>query len=52
MSAVPVPGEPISIVGYPDPHVLRPPGSGSISQRYGSQSGSFTFRTDVLCGLK
>ncbi len=25
----------------PDPHVFRPPGSGSTSQRYGSGSGSF-----------
>jgi hypothetical protein len=25
----------------PDPHVFGPPGSGSISQRYGSGSGSF-----------
>jgi hypothetical protein len=25
----------------PDPHVLRPSGSGSISQRHGSGSGSF-----------
>jgi hypothetical protein len=24
----------------PDPHVFGPPGSGSISQRYGSRSGS------------
>ncbi len=26
-----------------DPHVLGPPGSGSISLRYGSGSGSFPF---------
>ena len=25
----------------PDPHVFGPPGSGSISQRYGSGSGFF-----------
>jgi hypothetical protein len=25
----------------PDPHVFEPPGSGSISQRYGFGSGSF-----------
>jgi hypothetical protein len=25
----------------PDPHVFGPPGSGSISQRYGSGSGYF-----------
>ncbi len=28
-------------VADPDPHVFGPPGSGSISQRYGSGSGSF-----------
>jgi hypothetical protein len=28
-------------VADPDPHVFGPPGSGSISQRYGSESGSF-----------
>ncbi len=27
----------------PDPHVLGHPGSGSISQRYGSGSGSFYY---------
>jgi hypothetical protein len=27
----------------PDPHVFGPPGSGSISQRYGSGSGSGSF---------
>ncbi len=27
----------------PDPHVFGPPGSGSISQRYGSGSGSESF---------
>ncbi len=26
----------------PDPHVFGPPGSGSIIQRYGSGSGSFS----------
>ncbi len=37
-----------------DPHVFGPPGSGSISQRYGSESGSgsFPFLIDVLSGLK
>ncbi len=40
-------------VGDPDPHVFGPPGSGSISQRYGSGSGygSFPF-LNVLSGLK
>ncbi len=33
-----------------DPHVFGPPGSGSISQRYGS--GSFSFLVNVLSGLK
>ncbi len=28
-------------IADPDPHVFGPPGSGSISQRYGSESGSF-----------
>jgi hypothetical protein len=37
-------------VGDPDPHVFRPPGSGSIRQRYGS--GSFPFLIKVLRGLK
>jgi hypothetical protein len=38
----------------PDPHVLGPPGSGSISQRggSGSGSGSFLFLINVLSGLK
>jgi hypothetical protein len=27
----------------PDPHVFGPPGSGSVSQRYGSGSGSGSF---------
>ncbi len=39
-----------SSVGDPDPHVFGPPGSGSISQRYGS--GSFSFLIKVLSGLK
>jgi hypothetical protein len=30
-----------SSVADPDPRVFGPPGSGSISQRYGSGSGSF-----------
>jgi hypothetical protein len=46
-------------VGDPDPepdpqdsHVFGPPGSGSISQRYwsGSGSGSFPFLINVLSG--
>ncbi len=36
----------------PDPHVFRPPGSGFISQRYRSGSGSFPCLKDVLSGLK
>ncbi len=39
-------------VGDPYPHVFGPPGAGSISQRYGSGSGSFPFLIDVLSGLK
>jgi hypothetical protein len=46
--------KPISQYGDPDPHVFGPPGSGSISQRYGygSSSGSFFFLINVLSGLK
>ena len=33
-----------SSVGDPDPQVFGPPGSGSISQRYGSGSGSGSCR--------
>jgi hypothetical protein len=40
----------ILVFGDPDPHVFRPPGSGSISQRCGS--GSFSFLINVLSGLK
>ncbi len=41
----PDPGDPKTSVvdpnpDPPDPHVFGPPGSGSISQRYGSGSGS------------
>jgi hypothetical protein len=32
-----------SVPDPPDPHVFRPPGSGSTSQRYGSGSGSGSF---------
>jgi hypothetical protein len=39
-------------VGDPDPHVFGPPGSGSISQRYGSGFGSFPFLIKVLSELK
>ncbi len=40
-------------VGDPDDsHVLGPPGSGSVIQKYGSGSGSFTFLIKVLSGLK
>jgi hypothetical protein len=37
-----------------DPHVFGPPGSifRSISQRYGSSSGSFPFLIKVSSGLK
>ncbi len=37
----------------PDPHVFGPPGSGSISQRYGSGSGSGSFyhQANCLAGL-
>ncbi len=35
-----------------DPHVFGPHGSGSISQRYGSGSGSSLFLINVLSGLK
>ncbi len=40
---------PNASVGDPDPHVFRPPGYGSISQRYGS--GSFPFLIKVLSRL-
>jgi hypothetical protein len=36
----------------PDPHVLGPPGFESISQMYGSGSGSVPFLIKVLSGLK
>jgi hypothetical protein len=39
-------------VGDPDPHVIGPPESGSISQRYGSGIGCFPFLIKVLSGLK
>jgi hypothetical protein len=41
-------------VGDPDMQVFGPPGSGSISQRYGSGlgSGSFPFLIKVFSGLK
>jgi hypothetical protein len=32
----------------PDPHVLGPPGSGSISQRYGSGSGSIYHQAKIV----
>jgi hypothetical protein len=43
-----------SSVGDPDPHVLRPPRSGSISQRYGTGFGSesFPFLLKMLSGTK
>jgi hypothetical protein len=31
-----------------DPHVFGPPGSGSISQRYGSGSGSFYHQANIV----
>jgi hypothetical protein len=31
-----------------DPHVFGPPGSGSISQRYGSGSGSFYHHAKIV----
>jgi hypothetical protein len=42
-------------IGDPDPHgphVFGPSGSGSISQKNGSGSGSFPFVIKVLSGLK
>jgi hypothetical protein len=36
----------------PDPHVFGPPGSGSISRRYGSGSDSIPFLLNVLSGLQ
>ncbi len=36
----------------PDPYVFGPAGSGSVSQRYGSGSGSFPFLIKLLSGLK
>ncbi len=38
-------------VGDPDLHVIMPPGSASICQRYGSGSGCFPFLIKVLSGL-
>jgi hypothetical protein len=32
----------------PDPHVFGPPSSGSISQRYGSGSGSFYHQAKIV----
>ncbi len=32
----------------PDPHVFKPPGSGSTSQRYGSGSGSFYHHAKIV----
>jgi hypothetical protein len=37
-----------SSVGDPDPDVFGPPGSGSISQRYGSGSVSFPILIQVM----
>ncbi len=42
----------LTSVGDPDPDVFGPPGSASISQRYGFGSGSFPFLIKVLSGLK
>ena len=41
---------PLSSVWDPDPPVFGPPGYGSISQRYGSGSGSFPFLINVFSG--
>jgi hypothetical protein len=41
-----------SFVGDTDRHVNGSPGSGSISQRYGSGSRSFPFLIKVFSGLK
>jgi hypothetical protein len=35
-------------VADPDPHVCGPPGSGSISQRYGSGSGYFYHHAKIV----
>ncbi len=53
-STVPYPTlviEPVRInqcSGSTDPHVFGPPGSGSISQRYGSGSGSFYHQAKIV----
>jgi hypothetical protein len=39
-------------VGDPGPHVFGPPESGTISQRYGSGTGTFSFLIKALGGLK
>jgi hypothetical protein len=41
-------------VGDPDldQHAFKPPGSGSVSHKYGSGSGSLPFLKKVLSGLK
>jgi hypothetical protein len=38
----------VPCVADPNPHVFGPPGSGSISQRYGSGSGSFYHHANIV----
>jgi hypothetical protein len=38
----------VGSVADPDPYVFGPPGSGSVSQRYGPGSGSFYHRRKTL----
>jgi len=45
-------GDPELDLDSQDPHVFGPPGSGSISRRYGSGSGSFVFIKNAWSGLK
>jgi hypothetical protein len=37
-----------SSIANPDPNVFGPPGSGSGSQRYGSESGSFYHQAKII----
>jgi hypothetical protein len=36
------------IISVPDPHVFGPPGTGTISQRYESGSGSFYHQAKIV----
>ncbi len=38
----------VGSVADPDPYVFGPPGSGSVSQRHGSGSGSFCHQAKIV----